>query len=149
MIAEVGNKTDRTFMAMRNALFLTIAANRASFLNLKNIFIGISQEDTANFPDCTFDFLNATQEYINASLGVNDFKVHAPLLTVKKNDSILLASTMPDCWEALAHTHTSYDGVMMENILQLTTIMLTYCELRLLRLLDFLIHLWLELGKKD
>jgi 7-cyano-7-deazaguanine synthase len=110
MIKEVGDRRERTFVEMRNGLFLTIAANAASFLDIKDIYIGICEQDTAGYSDCTLYFLINAKEYINASLGVNDFELHAPLIMVSKADSIRMAFTMPDCWKALAHTHTSYDG---------------------------------------
>jgi 7-cyano-7-deazaguanine synthase len=96
---------------MSNGLFLTIAANHASFLDIKDIYIGICEQDTANYSDCSLSFLFTTKDYINTSLGgKDDLELHAPLIMISKADSIRIAFTMPDCWEALAYTHTSYDG---------------------------------------
>ena len=38
------------------------------------------------------------------------YTVHAPLLKLDKSETVKLAHELPGCWEALAYTHTSYDG---------------------------------------
>ena len=118
----IGNRVELTFVPMRNQLFFTVAMNRAVALGCENLVTGICQEDNANYPDCTEDFRRAFETCSNISLGTavwdgekskdiqNRFKLHAPLMWLSKMESVIMAYSMPECWEALAYTHTSYDG---------------------------------------
>lgn len=115
MEAIIGNRVEKTFVPMRNALFLTIAANRAVALGCTEIVTGVCQEDNANYPDCWETFVKAMQKTINRSLGLNSdipgfIKIRAPLLKIPKHEAIRLAYEMPDCWRALSYTQTGYDG---------------------------------------
>jgi len=111
----IGDRRELTFVPMRNALFLTIAANRAEALGIKNIVTGVCQQDNANYSDCRDVFINATQEYINAALGYDieseeRIIIHTPLMYLTKEESVKMAAKLSGCWEALAYSHTSYDG---------------------------------------
>jgi 7-cyano-7-deazaguanine synthase len=82
------------------------------------LITGICQEDNANYPDCTEDFRNLFQAMANTSLGtmsVEDpsedrFQILAPLMFMSKAESVKMAYVIPGCWDALAYSHTSYDG---------------------------------------
>jgi 7-cyano-7-deazaguanine synthase len=116
MDATIGNRRELTFVPMRNALFLTIAANRAEALGIQNIVTGVCQMDNANYDDCRLVFLEATENYINTALGHDhrgtpQIEIYAPLLMLSKAQTVLLARELPGCWEALAYSHTSYDGL--------------------------------------
>lgn len=111
----IGSRREDTFVPMRNALFLTIAANRAEALGIPNIVTGVCSMDNANYDDCRAIFINAAQFYINAALGHDHrgtpaIKIHTPLLYLTKAETVKLSSELPGCWEALAYSHTSYDG---------------------------------------
>ena len=72
---------------------------------------GLCQDDNGNYPDCTEDFRLAFEIMANMSLGTNGrFKVLAPLMNCSKAETVKLAYSMPECWDALAYSHTSYDG---------------------------------------
>ena len=111
----IGNRREATFVPMRNALFLTIAANRAEAMGCKYLVTGVCQMDNANYDDCRIDFINAAEEYINTALGHDHrgtglINILTPLITMTKAQTVELAHQIPGCWEALAYTHTSYDG---------------------------------------
>lgn len=123
----IGNRVELTFVPMRNTLFFTVAMNRAVALGCEHLVTGICQEDNANYPDCTDMFRGSFQLTANLSLGtftpsedgiIDDqtldsgcrFVIHAPLMHMSKADTVHLANAIPGCWEALAYTHTSYDG---------------------------------------
>lgn len=107
----IGDRVELTFVPMRNALFLTVAANRAVALGCKDVYIGVCQADNANYPDCTHSFLDWQQGAINAALGdPNRVHLSAPLLHMAKPDSVKLALKLPGCYVALAYSHTAYDG---------------------------------------
>lgn len=113
----IGNRVELTFVPMRNMFFLTVAMNRAVDWDCRTLVTGICQEDNANYPDCTEDFRTSFERTANISLGAIDlitfkprFRIEAPLMHLSKADTAILAYSMPDCWKALAYTHTSYDG---------------------------------------
>lgn len=112
----IGNRREMTFVPMRNALFLTIIANRAESLGIKNIALGVCQLDNANYDDCREVFIKNTQDYINTALGhdhrgTGEIKIHTPLMYLSKAQTVKLAKELNNgCWEALAYSHTSYDG---------------------------------------
>lgn len=115
MEEAVGNKIEKTFVPMRNTLFLTIAFNRAVALGCTYVYTGICQADNANYPDCTENFRSRLNEAFCESLGydnpfVFDLEIVAPLMYMSKAESVKLATNIPGCMEALAYSHTSYDG---------------------------------------
>jgi 7-cyano-7-deazaguanine synthase len=119
MEAEVGSAVEKTFVPMRNALFLTLAANRAVVTDCNAIVTGVCQQDNANYPDCRESFIWAQQQAINQALGLvhpsgnllpNAIRIDTPLMHATK------AQAIQDMWETgdlwlLAFTHTSYDGL--------------------------------------
>jgi 7-cyano-7-deazaguanine synthase len=112
----IGSRQELTFVPMRNALFLTIAANRAEVLGAKNIFAGLRQFHNENYDDCRQVFVDNTEKYINTALGhdhrgTEAIKINNPLMDISKADSVHLAHNLTGCWEALAYSHTGYDGV--------------------------------------
>lgn len=115
MDSQIGDRRELTFVPMRNALFLTIAANRAEALGIPNLVTGVCQMDNANYDDCRLVFLEATENYINTALGhdhrgTQPIEIYAPLLFLSKAQSVELARDIEGCWEALSYSHTSYDG---------------------------------------
>lgn len=112
----IGNRVELTFVPMRNPFFFIVAMNRAVALDCDNLVTGICQEDNANYPDCTEEFRNQFEFMANLALGTHNFntggrfQIHAPLMYRTKQDTVQLATRLPGCWEALAYTHTSYDG---------------------------------------
>jgi 7-cyano-7-deazaguanine synthase len=111
MDSIIGDRVELTFVPMRNPFFFTIAVNRVVVLGCSAIVTGICGEDNANYPDCTDGFRIRFQDMANAALGwETPITVEAPLMFMSKAETVLLAYSMPDCWAALAYTHTSYDG---------------------------------------
>jgi 7-cyano-7-deazaguanine synthase len=108
----IGDRVELTFVPMRNMLFLTVAVNRAIALGCEAIVTGICEADNANYPDCTEDFRDAFEMASNASLGSDEnwIAVLAPFIYSSKAAMVRVARELPGCWEALAYSHTSYDG---------------------------------------
>jgi 7-cyano-7-deazaguanine synthase len=107
----IGDRIELTFVPMRNALFLTLAANRAAVLGIDDLVTGVCQQDNANYPDCRRSFIDAQRLAIDEALGLSGrFRIHTPLMDMSKAQSIALAQSLPGCMEALAYTHTAYDG---------------------------------------
>jgi 7-cyano-7-deazaguanine synthase len=109
--ATIGERVELTFVPMRNAFFLTLAANVALSNDIEQLVTGVCQQDNANYPDCRFLFINSQEATINSALGfTNRFKIHTPLIFLTKGQSIQLAGKLPGCWDALAYSHTCYAG---------------------------------------
>lgn len=65
------------------------------------------------YPDCTPDFIWSFEEASNQALlepGLQRIAVEAPLMYLSKAAGVLLAHSIPGCWDAMAYTHTAYDG---------------------------------------
>lgn len=110
----IGDRIELTFVPMRNALFLVLAANRAAAWGIGNLVTGVCQQDNANYPDCRRSFIDAQAAAINEALGLTSveskIQIWTPLMDMTKAQSVKLARTLPGAWEALAHSHTAYDG---------------------------------------
>ena len=106
----IGDRVELTFVPMRNAFFLTLAANRAVAASIFDLVTGVCQQDNANYPDCRQTFIDAQVAAINTALGIERFRIHTPLMNLTKAASIHLAKSMPGAYEALAYSHTAYSG---------------------------------------
>jgi 7-cyano-7-deazaguanine synthase len=110
MDAVIGDRVELTFVPMRNAFFLTLAANVAVVRDVFDLVTGVCQQDNANYPDCRQGFIDAQEATINAALGIDRFRIHTPLMDMTKAETVHLAKSLPGAYEALAHSHTAYSG---------------------------------------
>jgi 7-cyano-7-deazaguanine synthase len=115
MAAIIGDRVELTFVPMRNALFLTIAANRAAVIagdGTCDVITGVCQADNANYPDCRQSFIDAQQGMVAQALGQPGMIDYVtPLMNMSKAESIKLALHLgDDAFAALAWSHTAYDG---------------------------------------
>lgn len=111
---------EKTFVPMRNQLFLTIAANRAYVKGIHVLVTGVCEEDYGGYPDCRKDFINALEMTCNLGTFTNEpdtlpyLEILTPLMHLTKAQSVELAWDMSEegsgCYEALAYSHTAYDG---------------------------------------
>lgn len=107
---------EKTFVPMRNQLFLTVAANRAYMLGSSDLVTGVSAEDFGGYPDCRRIFINLLEAA--SSLGtftgqedtLPNLKIHTPLMNLNKEQTADLGWKNCGCYGALAYSHTSYDG---------------------------------------
>jgi 7-cyano-7-deazaguanine synthase len=107
---------EKTFVPMRNQLFLTIAANRAYCLNARHLFTGVGQADYGGYPDCRQRFIESFEKTCNLGTFTGEegtlgaLNVVTPLMHLSKRETVMLALDLPGCYEALAFSHTSYNG---------------------------------------
>lgn len=109
---------EKTFVPGRNLLFLTLAANHAYARGILNLVTGVCQEDFGGYPDCRQIFIDAAATAIRLGFGANIddlfsyMRIVTPLMDLSKAETVRLAyeDLDPVAWEALAYTHTSYDG---------------------------------------
>ncbi|MEL7089041.1 MAG: 7-cyano-7-deazaguanine synthase, partial [Planctomycetota bacterium] len=57
-------------------------------------------------------FIDAMEDAIEKSMGFDtgEFRIHTPLMNLTKAETVHMAYEIPGCWDALAYSHTSYDG---------------------------------------
>ena len=110
MDAVIGDRVEVTFVPMRNAFFLTLAANYAFVREIRTLVTGVCGQDNANYPDCRQPFITSQQETINLALGIDDFEIVTPLMKLSKGETVKLAVEIPGAYAALAFSHTSYNG---------------------------------------
>ncbi len=106
----IGDRVELTFVPMRNAFFLTLAANIALSKDCFTLVTGVCEQDNANYPDCRLEFIKSQEDTINKALGIPHFAIATPLIDLSKAESIRLAQSIPGCYEALSYTQTAYDG---------------------------------------
>ncbi len=101
-----------TFVPGRNILFLTIAANRAYVKNATAVITGVCEEDFGGYYDCRQDFITAMAEALSEGLygGPVGLEIITPLMTLTKKQSVELAQSLDGCMDALAFSHTCYEG---------------------------------------
>jgi 7-cyano-7-deazaguanine synthase len=108
---------EKTFVPGRNLLFITLAANIAHSKGIADVVTGVCQEDFGGYPDCREIFIRNAEQTIRAGFALEQadlffgFKIHTPLMNLSKAQTVLLAHENPNCWDALAYSHTAYDGV--------------------------------------
>lgn len=110
MAGIIGDRVEKTFVPMRNAVFLTLAANRAVVGDYDTLVTGVCQEDNANYPDCRIEFIEAMETTINKALGIEGFSIKTPLMYLSKAETVALAYRTPHTYRALALSHTAYNG---------------------------------------
>ena len=106
----IGTRIEKTFVPLRNPLFLLIAANHALALGAPALITGVCAMDNANYPDCRPEFLSAAEALFRAALGAPPYpQLWAPLLYLTKAESVKLAQEI-GALPALAYSHTCYAG---------------------------------------
>lgn len=110
--ASLPGGIEKTFVPLRNQLFLTLAANRAVDFGAEYIYTGVCQEDFGGYPDCRRSFIDTLQTAINLSNegAATPIEIVTPLMDMTKADAVLLALELDGCYRALAYSHTAYDG---------------------------------------
>lgn len=109
MEAVIGDRVEKTFVPMRNAVFLMLAANWAVAHGSGVLVTGVCQADNANYPDCREVFIRSAAETIGEALAL-PFEIATPLMHLSKAESVKLACSLPGGYPALAYSHTAYSG---------------------------------------
>ena len=109
----IGDRIEKTFVPMRNALFLTIAANYAVAGGCGTLITGVCEADNANYPDCRQVFIKSQELTINQALGTTgtpmQLTIETPLMFASKADSIKMLHHIEGL-PLLGFSHTAYDG---------------------------------------
>ena len=103
------NNLPASFVPGRNIMLLTIASSFAYSKEISHIVTGVSQTDYSGYPDCRDKTIKSLE--LALSLGMDkDFHIHTPLMWKTKAETVLMATELEECWEALALSHTCYNG---------------------------------------
>lgn len=90
---EIGTGIPITYVPARNTIFLAFALGYAEVLGAFDIFIGANCLDYSGYPDCRPEYLAAFEQLANLATkasveGHGKFRVHAPLLQMRKDEII-------------------------------------------------------------
>jgi len=78
-----------TYVPFRNGIFLSIAASIAEKHEAQALFIGVVEEDSSGYPDCTQSYIQQMQKAIN--LGTKEetrIEIRMPLVTLNKSEIV-------------------------------------------------------------
>ncbi|WP_442868029.1 7-cyano-7-deazaguanine synthase QueC [Campylobacter sp. JMF_01 NE2] len=86
------NEIPNTYVPFRNGVFLSIAGALAEREGCEAIFIGVVQEDSSGYPDCTAEFIAKMQSAINAGTSPNfSVEIKTPLVHLNKGEIVARA----------------------------------------------------------
>ena len=112
---ELPGGIEATFVPGRNILFLTVAANRAARLDVRDMVLGVCQTDFAGYWDCRQSFIDGMQIALGEGMygDAGAYRIHTPLMDLTKAESVKLAQeALGDRFEeVMGLTHTCYAGV--------------------------------------
>ena len=98
-----------SFVPGRNILFLTIAGAFAYKRDLSILVTGTCQTDYSGYPDCRAEFINSIERSLQLGLDYS-LSIETPLMWYSKAESVRLAAELEGCLDALALSHTCYNG---------------------------------------
>lgn len=106
---KIAGNLPASFVPGRNIIFLTIAAAIAYKHQIPNIVTGVCETDYSGYPDCRHATISALETTL--TLGMEyPFEIYTPLMYRSKKETVEMAMEMPGCMEALAYSHTCYEG---------------------------------------
>lgn len=118
-VEELPEGIEPTFVPARNIIFLTMAVNFALSKGIYQIVTGVCQVDYGGYPDCRAGFISSMQSALNVGIFGHAYrhtnihkqiKIHTPLMYLTKKEIVLFAKDL-NCIDALADTHTCYEGL--------------------------------------
>ncbi len=78
-----------TYVPFRNGIFLSIAAAIAEKENAEAMFIGVVEEDSSGYPDCTDSFINQIKNAINeGTKEATHINIKTPLVKLHKSEIV-------------------------------------------------------------
>ena len=103
-----------TYVPARNTIFLSYALAWAEVLEVRDVFIGVNAIDYSGYPDCRPEYLAAFEKMANlatrigveAGVGMDGFRIHAPLIDLTKAQIIRRGISLGVDY---AITHSCYD----------------------------------------
>ncbi len=97
-----------TYVPFRNGIFLSIATAIAEKENATILYIGVVQEDSSGYPDCTDTFISKMQNAMNQGTKENTkLEIQTPLVDLTKAQIVQKAISMN---VPLEHTWSCYQN---------------------------------------
>lgn len=106
---SIADTTDESYVPLLSMLFMLIATNRAVDKGVATVVTSSCLSDVKNHPDTNIGYFNALEKAINFCLPT-PIRIDAPFISMSKSMIISYARDIPGCYNALAYTHTGYDG---------------------------------------
>ena len=99
-----------TYVPFRNGIFLSIATAIAEKDEAEALFIGVVEEDSSGYPDCTDTFIDKMQSAMNqGTRKETKLEIKTPLVHLKKEDivtkSLELKIPLELTWSCYANEH--------------------------------------------
>lgn len=95
-----------TYVPFRNGVFISIAAAFAEKIGADAIFLGVVEEDSSGYPDCSEEFIQSAQTAINSGTKkTTNIKILTPLVHLSKADIVKKANELK---VKLEHTWSCY-----------------------------------------
>jgi 7-cyano-7-deazaguanine synthase len=113
--SEINPDLPASFTSGRNILFLTIAGSYAAEIGAKDIVTGVCQTDYSGYPDCRRNTIDAMQLTLSLGLGIDDVRVHTPLMYLNKAETWKMAKDLGCLEVVIQDTLTDYNGDMTLN----------------------------------
>ena len=96
-----------TYVPFRNGIFLSIAAALAEREKCEAIFIGVVEEDSSGYPDCSQNFIKSMEKSINLGRETSiKTKILTPLVHLSKAQIVQKAFSLK---VPLQHTWSCYE----------------------------------------
>lgn len=95
-----------TYVPFRNGIFISIAAALAQKEGAEAIFLGVVQEDSSGYPDCSENFIKSLNLAVNSGTG-ETFEIKTPLVHLSKAQIVAKAMELG---VNLAHTWSCYEN---------------------------------------
>jgi len=97
-----------TYVPFRNGIFLSIAGAIAEKEGADALYIGVVEEDSSGYPDCTDSFIQKMQDAINeGTKPETHITLKTPLVHLKKeqivSESVKLGVPLSDTWSCYQH----------------------------------------------
>lgn len=113
--SKINNDLPASFTSGRNLLFLTIAGSFCAEIGANDIITGVCQTDYSGYPDCRKNTIDALQLSLSLGLGIEDIRIHTPLMYLTKAETWKLAKEL-NCLDVIIEkTMTDYNGSMNKN----------------------------------
>jgi 7-cyano-7-deazaguanine synthase len=78
-----------TYVPYRNGIFISIAASLAEKEGALALYLGVIEEDSSGYPDCSETFIKEIEKAVNSGTKEDtNIKIHAPLIHMKKEDIV-------------------------------------------------------------
>ncbi|AQW85292.1 7-cyano-7-deazaguanine synthase [Campylobacter pinnipediorum subsp. caledonicus] len=85
----VADDVPNTYVPFRNGIFISIAAALAEKEGAEALFIGVVEEDSSGYPDCSDEFIKSINDAINkGTKDSTNIKIHMPLVHLSKADIV-------------------------------------------------------------